>query len=100
MSPDDVRGAVLAVVHYIDARQWKELQELFAPTVAVDYTSLFGGVTSSATVRCCRRSDAEHLLISRRIRRLNPRGCPRRCLRAVDIRSRARRHHPSPTKRA
>jgi len=46
MSPDDVRATVLAVVHYIDARQWKELQELFAPTVAVDYTSLFGGVAS------------------------------------------------------
>ena len=35
MSPDDVRATVLAVVRYIDARQWKELQELFAPTVAV-----------------------------------------------------------------
>jgi hypothetical protein len=46
MNPDDVRGAVLAVAHYIDARQWKELQELFAPTVAIDYTSLFGGAAS------------------------------------------------------
>jgi SnoaL-like domain len=46
MSPDDVRAAVVAVAHYTDARQWKELQELFAPTVAVDYTSLFGGAAS------------------------------------------------------
>ncbi len=46
MSPDDMRGAVMAVVRYVDARQWKELQALFAPTVAVDYTSLFGGSAS------------------------------------------------------
>jgi hypothetical protein len=46
MSPDDVRATVLAVVHCIDARKWKELPELFAATVAVDYTSLFGGAAS------------------------------------------------------
>jgi SnoaL-like domain len=46
MSPDDVRTTVLAVVHCIDARKWKELPELFAATVAVDYTSLFGGAAS------------------------------------------------------
>jgi hypothetical protein len=46
MSPEDVRTKILRVVHYIDARQWNELQELFAPTVFVDYTSLFGGAAS------------------------------------------------------
>src|SRR5262249_49078327 len=46
VSPDDVRATVLAVAHYIDARKWKELPELFAATVAVDYTSLFGGTAS------------------------------------------------------
>jgi SnoaL-like domain len=46
MSHEDVRANILAVVHNIDARQWKEIQELFAPTVFVDYTSLFGGVAS------------------------------------------------------
>jgi hypothetical protein len=29
VSPDDVRAAVIAVVRYVDARKWKELQELF-----------------------------------------------------------------------
>jgi hypothetical protein len=28
VSPDDVRGAVMEVVRYVDARKWKELQEL------------------------------------------------------------------------
>jgi hypothetical protein len=46
MRTEDVRATVLAVVHNIDARKWKELQELFAETVAVDYTSLFGGSAS------------------------------------------------------
>ena len=40
MSPDDVRATVLAVAHYVHVRRWKELQELFAGTVAVDHTSL------------------------------------------------------------
>jgi hypothetical protein len=28
VSPDDVRATVMALVHYVDARKWKELQEL------------------------------------------------------------------------
>jgi hypothetical protein len=46
VSPDDVRATVLAIVHDIDFRKWNELQGLFAATVAVDYTSLFGGAAS------------------------------------------------------
>jgi hypothetical protein len=46
MSPDDVRATVVAIVHHIDSRKWNELQELFAATVALDYTSLFGGAAS------------------------------------------------------
>jgi hypothetical protein len=34
VSPDDVRATVMALVHYIDARKWKELQELLAGMVA------------------------------------------------------------------
>ena len=44
--PDDVRATVVAVVHHIDARRWSELRQQFADTVAVDYTSLFGGEAS------------------------------------------------------
>ena len=36
MSPDDMRGTVLAVLRHVDARTWKELPELFAAGVAVD----------------------------------------------------------------
>jgi SnoaL-like domain len=48
VSADDVRATVMAVAHDIDSRKWNELQELFAPTVAVDYTSLFGGAVSQS----------------------------------------------------
>jgi hypothetical protein len=46
MSSDGVRATVLAIAHYIGGRKWKELRELFAATVTVDYTSLFGGEVS------------------------------------------------------
>jgi hypothetical protein len=38
-----MRAAITGVSHHIDHRRWPELRELFADTVVVDYTSLFGG---------------------------------------------------------
>lgn len=38
-----VRAAITGVAHHIDHRRWSDLRALFADTVVVDYTSLFGG---------------------------------------------------------
>jgi hypothetical protein len=38
-----VRATVARVAHYIDAKQWQALRDLFALEVETDYTSLFGG---------------------------------------------------------
>jgi hypothetical protein len=39
----DITNIVAAVGLLVDARNWDELTELFAPDVESDYTSLFGG---------------------------------------------------------
>jgi hypothetical protein len=38
-----IQHLVVGVSHEIDHRRWPELRALFAETVRVDYTSLFGG---------------------------------------------------------
>ena len=40
---EDVRRTIVGVSHNIDRRRWPELRALFADSVVVDYTSLFGG---------------------------------------------------------
>jgi len=42
-----IRQIVVGVSHEIDHRRWPELRALFAETVRVDYTSLFGGEPQS-----------------------------------------------------
>jgi hypothetical protein len=38
-----IRTIVTNVAHHIDAKRWADLRGLYAATVHVDYTSLFGG---------------------------------------------------------
>jgi hypothetical protein len=51
LSPADRADIVASCVHFawcLDDRRWDDLQALFGPAVAVDYTDLFGG--SAATL--------------------------------------------------
>ena len=38
-----IRTIVASVAHHIDGKRWADLRALYAATVAIDYTSLFGG---------------------------------------------------------
>jgi ketosteroid isomerase-like protein len=44
-----VRSIVASVAHHIDAKNWSDLQALYASEVETDYTSLFGGTPQSQT---------------------------------------------------
>ena len=39
----EISGRIGALAVHVDARQWDDLLELFAPQVRADWTSLFGG---------------------------------------------------------
>jgi len=45
----DIEDNIGALAVHVDARRWDQILELFAPDVAVDYTSLFGGEPQSLT---------------------------------------------------
>lgn len=40
---ESIAATVVDVAHFIDHKQWRELRDLYADTVQMDYTSLFGG---------------------------------------------------------
>jgi hypothetical protein len=46
---EQLRQVIRGVVESVDARRWKSLTDLFAQSVFVDYTSLFGGSPRSYT---------------------------------------------------
>ena len=39
----DIAGLIGALAVHVDARRWADLEELFAPQLKADWTSLFGG---------------------------------------------------------
>jgi hypothetical protein len=43
VASEPIENIVARIAYHADAREWPELRRLFAQTVHVDYTSLFGG---------------------------------------------------------
>lgn len=55
-TPEAIRSVITRVAHYIDQKSWEPLRALFADSVELDYTSLFGGAPET-------KSDADVIAV-------------------------------------